>query len=42
MQSDPESKHILVIRRGQFYYFDVSRAPLYMHPCEHAHIPAHC
>lgn len=23
MQSDPHSKHIIVIRRGQFYWFDV-------------------
>jgi carnitine O-acetyltransferase len=23
MQSDPESKHIVVMRRGQFYYFNV-------------------
>jgi hypothetical protein len=24
MESDPESKHIVVLRRGQFYYFEVS------------------
>lgn len=23
MQVDPESRHIIVMRRGQFYYFDV-------------------
>ena len=28
MQIDPESKHVVVMARGQFYWFDVSRFDL--------------
>lgn len=28
MQVDPESRHIIVMARGQFYWFDVSLPPL--------------